>query len=413
MKFRNLLKLLLGVVVLSIFASCKTEATLEYIPNVVVSVAMPNEIKDNVYFANKTVTLRSQRLTYTVETNADGEALFKNIVPDIYSIYASWDLSSDEYAEMANSVVAPKPALISGIQSKMKIFNQDSIQLSTLLSVKQSLLISKVYASGTLDNNNLLYDADPYIEIFNNSDEIQYMDSVYLALVEGDNPMGFPAALFPTTIHARQLYRFPGTGKQYPVSPGKSVVICNSAVNHSEDVPTSVDLRQADFEFKGDKFTNNDAVTPMVLIYSSYLAIKEINLQRNGVNSVCIFKTKDDVSSYPIDYIPGKTSGNRFIELNSAEYKENDVFDGVEIIKYKATGSPDINTKRLQNFIDAGYTNISNTSGKNHESSDRKVDKKRSTATRIYLQDTNNSQSDFVTVTDPTPKKYDKPLLLQ
>ena len=410
MIYRYLLKLILGIIALSFFVSCQTEAVLEYIPNVVVSVGMPNEIKESVYFSNKTVTLRSQRLTYTVETNADGEAVFKNIVPDIYSIYASWDLSSDEYAEMANSVVAPKPALISGIQSKMKIFNQDSIQLNTLLSVKQSLLISKVYASGTLDNNNLLYDADPYIEIFNNSDEIQYMDSIYLALVEGDNPMGFPAALFPTTIHARQLYRFPGTGKQYPVLPGKSVVICNSAVNHSEDVPTSVDLRQADFEFKGDKFTNNDAVTPMVLIYSSYLAIKEINLQRNGVNSVCLFVTKDNISSYPIDYIPGKTSGNRFIGI---KVSNDNVYDGVEIIKYKATGSPDINTKRLQNFIDAGYTNISNTGGRNHESSDRKVDTKRSTATRVYVQDTNNSQSDFVTVTDPTPKKYDKPLLLQ
>jgi hypothetical protein len=387
--------------------SCQTESTLLPIPKIVVLVGMPDEIKDTIYFANKTVTLRSQRLIYTAQTNKDGVAEFSNIVPDIYHVYASWDLKADEYVAMADSLVENKPALISGDSSQVMIFEQDSIVISTLLSVKQNLLISKVYASGTKDNNNLRYIADPYIEIFNNSDEIQYMDSIYLALVEGDSPIGFPASLFPTTLHARQVYRFPGNGRKYPVLPGKSVVICNSAVNHLIDVPTSVDLQHADFEFKGDKYTNNDAVPEMTLIYSAYLAIKEINLQPGGVNSVCLFKSKDDIGNYPLEYVPGKTSGNRFMRLNA-----EDVFDGVEILKFRTTGV-DINSKRLQKFIDSGYITISNGGGLNHESSERKVDMQRSTGGRIYLKDTNNSQSDMVTLTDPTPKKYDKPLLLQ
>ncbi|MBV5342905.1 DUF4876 domain-containing protein, partial [bacterium] len=176
----------------------------------------------------------------------------------------------------------------------------------------------------------------------------------------------------------------------YPVLPGKSVVICNSARNHTVSAATSVDLQDADFEFKGDKYPNNQNADSMILIYTSYLAIKEINLQRNGVNSVCLFKTNDDLSTYNLDYVPGKTSGNRFMRFNAI-----DVFDGVEILRYRSTGSIDPNSKRLQKFIDAAFTQRSVGTG------------------RVYLKDTNNSEEDFVTVTDPTPKKYDKPLLLQ
>lgn len=407
MIIRRLKNIVIGLLLLLAIVACQPESKLMPIGKLVVSVNMPAELKDTLRFAHKIVTLRSQRLMYTALTNKEGVAEFRDLVPDIYNIYTSWDLTGDEYVDMADSLVENKPALISGINSNVNIFSEDSIQLKTLLSVKQSLLISKVYASGTRDNNNLRYIADQYVEIFNNSDETQYMDGIYMALVEGDSPIGFPASLFPSTLHARQIYRFPGFGKQYPVLPGKSVVICNSARNHSNIAPTSVNLQNADFEFKSLNYPNNDAIPAMLQVFTSYLAIREINLQLGGVNSLCLFSTNDDLSFYPIEYKPGSTSGNRFLRFIA-----EDVIDGVEILRYKATGV-DVNSKRFQNFIDAAYITLTNTGGLNHESIERKVDTQRSTATRIYLKDTNNSQSDFVIVNDPTPSKYDKPLLLQ
>jgi hypothetical protein len=65
-----------------------------------------------------------------------------------------------------------------------------------------------------------------------------------------------------------------------------------------------------------------------------------------------------------------------------------------------------VNIKRLQSSIDAGYITITAVSGKNHESVERKVS--RFENGRYYLQDTNNSSTDFVVCTDPTPRKYDK-----
>jgi hypothetical protein len=346
-------------------------------------------------------------MIYTATTDDNGKAEFADIIPDIYNLYASWELSGQEYVQMADTIVENKAALISGIKSKMMVFSEINIELNTDLSIKQSLLISKVYASGTRDINNARYEADPYVEIFNNSDEDQYVDGLYLALVEGDSPMGFPASLNPATLHARQVYRFPGNGTDYKILPSKSIIIANSARNHTFIAPTSVDLQNSDFEFKGVKYPNNDNVIGMIQIYTAYIAIKEINLQRGGVNSLCLFSTTDNVANYPLDYIPGKTSGNMFMRLPNTS-----VMDGVEILTYKTTGV-DINAKRLQHFIDAGYMTISATGGLNHESVERKVDTQKSIGGRIYLIDTNNSQNDLINLTDPTPKKYDKPLLNQ
>jgi len=401
-------KYLIFLLLTGFFTSCQDETTqLTSISKIIVQVAMPDGIKPEAKFANKLVTLRSERMIYTAITNDEGKAEFADIIPDIYNVYASWELTGNEYIQIADTIVENKPALISGIKSKMMVFSEINIDLSTNLSLKQSLLISKIYASGTRDINNARYEADPYVEIFNNSDEVQYLDGLYLALVEGDSPMAFPASLNPTTLHARQVYQFPGHGTDYEVLPGKSIIICNSARNHTFVAPTSVDLQNSDFEFKGTKFPNNDNVTAMIQIYTAYIAIKEINLQLGGINSLCLFSTTEDVSKYPLDYVPGKTSGNMFKRLPATN-----VMDGVEILKYRTTGV-DINSKRLQHFIDAGYMTISATGGLNHESVERKVDMQKSISGRIYLIDTNNSQNDLINVTDPTPKKYDKPLLNQ
>lgn len=404
-----IIQLAIIVCTLLIMASCVDDQKLQLVSEYTVQVTMPDEIKDTYLFTNKIVTLRSQRMTYTSVSDENGVAKFVDIIPDIYDVYTSWDISGEELVNMSDSLVENRPALISGITSSNKIFTDSIITLKTLLSIKQSLLISKVYASGTRDINNSAYSADVYIEIFNNSDEIQYIDGIYIALVEGDSPTAFAAKDNPTDIHARQVFRFPGNGNDYPILPGQSIVTCNSAIDHTANAPISVNLQNADFEFKNtlSKPINNPNITAMTLIHTSYIGLNYLNLQRGSVNGICLFKTTDNVGSYPLDYPPGKTSGNTFLRI-PAKY----VFDGVEILGYKSTGV-DVNAKRLQSFIDAGYKTISSTSGYSHESIERKVDTKKTTSTRVYLIDTNNSLNDMVTLTDPTQKKYDKTLLLQ
>lgn len=407
MKFIKIIAQTLLALFLLVVAACN-DSNLTYITSVDVKVSMPTEIKVDYAFSNKEVILRSDRLTYTATTDENGVAHFSEIVPDIYNIYCSWELDGDQYVEMSNTAVEHRPALISATLTKNKIFDPIQINIQTLLSVKQKLLISKIYASGTRYPNNSVFHADNYVEIFNNSDEVQYLDGFFLALVEGDSPAAFPSKDYADYVHARQVYRFPGAGTDYPVDPGKSVVIANSAYNHTLAVPRSVNLEDADFEFKGSLYNNNDFVMGMDLIYSTYVGIRQINLQRGGVNGLCLFE--DDIANvinYPILYVPGKTSGNMFIRIPA-----KNVVDGVEVLSFRTTGI-DVNLKRVPAFIDASYTNISSTSGYNNESMERKVDKTRSTSDRVYLIDTNNSQNDFVKITTPTPRDYTKSLLNQ
>ena len=79
------------------------------------------------------------------------------------------------------------------------------------------------------------------------------------------------------------------------------------------------------------------------------------------------------------------------------------VIDGVDCLKYKTTGV-DKNTKRLYNYIDAGYTNITAINGQNSEVVYRKTAKTENG--RTILADTNNSSNDFAVSAEIKPREY-------
>ena len=245
------------------------------------------------------------------------------------------------------------------------------------------------------------YTTDSYVEIFNNSDEVIHIDGKYLGLAESVSPAAYPANENPDSIYLRQICKFPGSGKEYPVEPGQSVLIAaKSARNHTESASTSIDLSGADFEVKVIEGSGNPDV-PMLPIISNSTSIQTLNLLSGGPNAVVLFETDEDVLSWPEVYQRGKTSGEMFRRIHKSV-----VIDGVECLKKPAQTDPDVNTKRLQSEIDAGYVVITAVNGYNHESVERKVS--RVEGGRVYLTDTNNSSADFVVCTDPTPRNYEK-----
>ena len=378
------------------------------IAQIVISTTMPDGFKEGVTYEGQTVTLKSERATYSAVTDANGKATFKNVVPDIYSISTSWKLTAKEYAAITTETeVENRSVLLSSSVASQKMFDTTGVTLSLNKMVEQTLVISKIYASGTKDNNNKNYLSDKYIEIFNNSDSVQYVDGLYLALTENESTAAYPASSNEGYVYVRQVYQFPGTGKDHPVQPGKGVVICISAIDHTVNSPNTCNLSGADFETKSTKFSNNADVPAMIVTYTSFTTLQYMNLVNGGDNGVILFQTDVDVlKNYPLVYVPGKTKGTMFMQI-----PDNVILDGVETLKNKSTGI-DINSKRIPTFIDSSYGFINSISGYTHEAVDRKVDTTRSTSSRVYLIDTNNTLSDFATVTDVTPKSYTKPALL-
>lgn len=398
------------IYLLGIFSivSCIDETAEKPVNEFIVQVNMPSGFNKSVFYANQSVILKSQRTQYMVLSDSNGKAVFNNIIPDIYSISTTWEIEGEDYIEMADTVVENKNIVLSGSVSKEQIFTERAIVLSLSKSTKQSLIISKIYASGTKDNNNKNYISDKYIEIFNNSDEIQILDTtIYIGLVESESVIAFPAATNPGFVYARQVFRFPASESGHSILPGKSIVIANSAIDHTQFSPNSVNLLNADYEAKSPTYSNNSSVKELDLIYTAYASLVYLNLVNGGDNGLFLFKSTENVKDFPIFYIPGKQNGNRYMQIPI-----NLVFDGVETLRNKSTTGPDINTKRIQSFVDAGYMFITATSGYTHESIERRIDVKKSTAERYYLIDSNNSLNDFRTVTDPTPRKYDKALLM-
>lgn len=398
---------ILATTCMVLLSSCMDETPPATIDRYEIRIEMPDGFKSGIVYANKSITLKSNRFSYTGQTNDEGVAVFTHLVPDIYSISTSWEIEGSEYVLMADTVVESRDVVLSGSIAAENIFEEGAKTITLSKSVKQSLIVSKVYASGTKDNNNKNYISDQYIEFFNNSDEVVLIDSTYyFGLVEAESVTAFPAAKNPGFVYARQIFRFFDDATQFAVQPGGTVLLANSAVDHLEFAPVSVNLRTADFEAKSPTFSNNSAVKELKLIFSAFPALIYMNLVRGGENGIFLFKTDENVKAYPIFYIPGRETGNRYMQIPAKL-----IFDGVEILRNKVNTGPDVATKRLQQFIDAGYMNINALSGYTHESVERRVDKTKSNGTRYYLIDTNNSTNDLRTVTDPTPGVYTKALL--
>ena len=364
---------------------------------------MPEECKTSAQYKNQRVFLNGN-ISYEFETDIAGMVTVEALVPGIYDIITNWEMSGKEYKALLKNpeAVDDKARVIVGVSlMNQRIFTAQDMVIDLSAAVVKGLMISKIYYSGTKDQMDRNYATDSYIEIFNNSDEVLFIDGKYLGLAESVSPAAYPANENPDSIYMRQICKFPGNGSEYPVQPGGSIVVAaKSARNHQESALNTVDLSHADFEVKVMEGSGNPDV-PMLPIISNSTKIQTLNLLSGGPNAVVLFETDEDVLSWPEVYQRGKTSGEMFRRIHKSV-----VIDGVECLKKPAQTDPDVNTKRLQQEIDAGYITITAINGNNHESVDRKVSRYENG--RYYLTDTNNSSADFVVCTDPTPQKYDK-----
>ena len=398
-------KFILLLSFLTLLTSCMDFDDATQPISVKVQVQMPDALKGaDVSGHNIIMNLGGQ--TISAKTEADGVASFKDIVPDVYDISTSWKMSPYEYVKLTGEKLEEWEykynfSISANKSSQILTKEGEQLTLNAKVSHDQPILISKVYYAGSKDNNNKNYLAGKYIELYNNSDEDYDASGLYIALMESESTIAYTPGQVKDTIFAKQVFRIPAD-KAFVVEPGGSVLIVNSAIDHSGQGPNERNLLSADFEAKDKqgKTTNNPNVPELQLVYSTYSLISQLNMVQSGPCSVIIFSTSEDVLNWPTAYAYGKTKGSLFMKIPTSS-----VIDGVDILAKKAQTGVDVNTKRLFDYIDAGYTNINATSGYNGEVVYRKIE---STATdgRKILKDTNNSQNDFDVTTDINPREY-------
>jgi putative lipoprotein len=384
-----------------VFSSCVDYSDASEAVTVKVQLQLPDELNGHMTLVGHTVSLQLNGVTYSAQTDAAGVATFSNIVPDVYNISASWDITSSEYNRITGSSQVINGATVSGSLNSQLINGSEPLLLTTTLSVKRDIVISKIYAAGSKDNNNKRYVAGQYIELYNQSNDSVDVAGLYIGLLETDVPQAYTLENLKTNyadsvVLVKQVFRIP-TDKSYKVAPGGTVLLVNSAIDHSLNSPLEHSLLNANFEAKDvkGKMLNNPEVPALQNVFNIYSGISYMNILTTG-QGVVIFRSSADISQLKLTYKFGKTSGTQY-GLLPKRY----IIDGVDFLRHKATGT-DVGEKRLYNDIDAGYISINATAGLSGEVIYRKTASAAAGGHSI-LMDTNNSTNDFQVSTSVTP----------
>ncbi|MCU7496208.1 MAG: DUF4876 domain-containing protein [Ignavibacteria bacterium] len=333
--------------------------------------------------ANAAVTLKSNTLgtTYQATSDAEGVVSLKGLISDEYHISVIRQMSPDEM-ELVTGNKAYGYKLVNKkagtIHLKADSPEAGEVYLDPVFS-GSALLISEIYSSGPSGSGN--YYHDKYVEIFNQSDSTVYLDKIIVALVYSSSVNGLNYVNDPEYIHSINIWKFPGSGKDYPIRPGQFVVCAEDAMDHRTNAPNSVDLSHADFEFYKDDApdVDNPAVPNMVRIFQNagndWLMGGEL-----GAIVIARMETKDL-----------KTYDDQMLIPYSA------ILDGVEYMKDPSK----LDKKILNRSIDAGTTGgIQFYTGKSMERVIMNL------TGGFKLLDNNNSSLDFRVIDHPTPKYH-------
>ena len=380
-----------------------------------IQLVMPEEFTQGSDMEGHTVTISQLNggNVLTATTNAQGVASFHGIIPDVYNVSTSWDITSEEYTQLTGDPIVNEGAVVSGNINSQLLSDDNTttpLRLSTQLSINRSLVIGKIASSGCKDNNNKNYVADQYIELYNQSDKEIDVAGLYIGLVESNSKPSYTMEQLAESFNSdvvllKQVFRIP-LDADCKVAPGGTVVLANCAIDHTANAAASHNLLTADFDVNDTRpknaYINNPDVRDMDLIYTFSSGLPYMNLMQGGPCGVVIFRTDENIDDWDLTYDYGKTKGNQWKVL-----PKKYIIDAVEILKNSSKGI-DLATKRLYDDLDAGYTNIEAASGYTGEIMYRKTSSRRGKDGHKILQDTNNSTADFKVSTTIAIREYDE-----
>ena len=317
---------------------------------------------------NATVYLNSVSYYTNFDTLSDstGTAGFFQILPDNYNLSVTKRMVSNfTKVSMNGSLV------------NIEVFGEDqNVTIYVQPAVASQLVISELYYNGSPPQppyNIPQYFHDQFTEIYNNSDEIIYLDSIIVA----DLDYGHADEDYIYAVHANM---FPGTGKDYPLYPGEFVVLAQDAIDHTIVVPNSVNLSGADFEyFVGGGDVDQPNVENMIKIHHKY----GIDVLYSVFNDAVVLLKVQDPFAY------GYSQFDLILLPKSAVIDGIDYRDNLAEVEYK----------RLDASIDAGLTG--GFEAYQNKSVHRKIDTY--DEGRVILMDNNNSSIDFQVLDHPTP----------
>ena len=216
----------------------------------------------------KSITLGTE---YSFLSDENGLITISNVISDLYLISAKRRMTPDEMEVITGQRLDfYKLVNFSTGTIDLRADNPKPIELYLdKLILDSPLVISEIYACGPEGSG--LYYHDKYMEVYNQSDSIAYLDGLIVAVVYASSYLGLNYVDDPEFVHSKRVWTFPGSGNDYPIQPGEFKVCAEDAIDHRINAPNSVDLSQVGFEFYKDDAPDidNPAIPNMIKIYQT------------------------------------------------------------------------------------------------------------------------------------------------
>lgn len=276
-------------------------------------------------------------------------------------------------------------------------------------SVSADLVISKVFYAGSTRLNGATpknYMNHLYVQLYNNSDKELELQGIYVAFANSDGAANAWTAADMTAENnmkgmavVKQIFQI-SPDASYVLQPGKSVVIAQCAIDHSEIAEGGVNLSDADFECKSQnkayKDYHNDAV-PELKVVKTFGTTDFINFLNPGPSGIVLLAADTKIDECATTFAKGKESGNVYTVVPMSKS-----IDCVDIVKQK---TPSADDKRFIDSYDKGFTCTADPGTFNAQAVVRKTAYVCSDG-RIVLFDTNDSSVDFESTDELRTRTY-------
>lgn len=383
---------ILSLMMIFLMTACDPDTGISYISVKINAVSQVEGVSTD----GLTVTLENFDEAIRIVKTISGETTIDSIIPGIYNITITGQVE-DEYGKAYN--------MNGSLSRKSLIVSNEVLQIDVNGSGFSPLIFKEIFYSGTkyttTSGGTANYFRNQFYEIYNNSQITIYLDGTHFANLTPTKSTRelpvWPEADGNKYVYAERIWKIPGTGTQYPLEPGESVVISQFAANHQLEIycPASpVDCSKSEFEFNMNNanFPDQPADDMSHVFYDGKSEMGTIPQYLTSVfgGAYVIFKipegdTYDPVGNETLKTTDLSSTSTKLYAKIPVEY----ILDAVEAVDNEAA----IQNKRVPATLDAGATYVGATY--NSLGVARKKTGTNDNGTPI-LQDTNNSTDDFI-----------------
>ena len=324
------------------------------------------------------------------------------LIPGIYNIMVSTD-TKPEYLH--------RKYIINGLAQNVPLTEDiTTIGKDNVVKVNPSMDSPLCFRELFYAGSEGWYFRDQFYEVYNNGDEVVYLDHFCLAHLVPE----YPTTALPEWpaedgvgkyAYAVTLWQIQGDGDDYPLAPGESIVFAQEAANHIEiSGGTSVVNSITDIDFEcwtgNQQRINPDIPDVPYVFYSGYIVTMMWLTSVDG-SALALYQPRQNLE-FGSDYWQEGVTTSAQVGSSGQQYARipiADIYDAVECIPTPN----DMDMKRIPGFLDSGAASVNGYY--NGKSVMRKIDSYREDGTPIF-QDTNNSTADFEVSDTPTIRRY-------